>query len=157
MSAYPRRPETSSSAWIGYQVLFGLGVGFGVPQTLVAVQAALDLRDIPIGNAVTMFIQVLAGAVFVSVGQSIFTNELTTRLAETLPGFDADTILGVGATELRNSVAPELLPEVISAYNDALTQTFLVGAGVAAATIFGTVCVPWVNIKVKKEPQVAAV
>ena len=38
--------NTGHSKWIGYQVFFGAGVGFGMQQTLIAVQAALPGPDI---------------------------------------------------------------------------------------------------------------
>jgi hypothetical protein len=41
--------DTNHSKWIGYQVIYGLGIGMGMQQTLMAVQTALPLEDVPIG------------------------------------------------------------------------------------------------------------
>lgn len=68
-------PSTGSQKWIGYQTMFGFGVGFGMQQALIAVQAVLPARDVPVGTAIVMFCQTLGGALFISVGQNVFTNK----------------------------------------------------------------------------------
>jgi MFS family permease len=51
--------NTASGKWIGYQIIFGAGVGFGMQNTLIAVQAVLPAKDVPIGTAIIMFSQTL--------------------------------------------------------------------------------------------------
>lgn len=46
--------DTNSPRWIGYQFLFGAGVGFGMQQPLIAVQTALASADVPIATASTL-------------------------------------------------------------------------------------------------------
>jgi len=36
------KTNTGSAEWIGYQAIFGIGCGFGMQQTLIAVQASVD-------------------------------------------------------------------------------------------------------------------
>jgi hypothetical protein len=50
--------NSGHNEWIGYQVLFGAGIGLGMQNTLIAVQTALPLADVPIGTAIIMFSQV---------------------------------------------------------------------------------------------------
>ena len=45
--------------WIGYQLLFGAGVGFGMQQSIIAVQAVLELKDVATGTAVVREIATL--------------------------------------------------------------------------------------------------
>jgi MFS family permease len=52
------KPDSGHAKWIGYQVIFGLGIGCGFQQPLIAAQAALPLEDIPVGTAIMMFSQV---------------------------------------------------------------------------------------------------
>lgn len=142
-------PDTTEGVWIGYQILFGAGVGLGMQQPLMAVQTALDIKDVPTGTAVVVFVQTLGGALFVSVGQSIFTNQLVEALARYVPTIDPAVILVTGATNLQKTVPADLLPGVILAYSTALTRAFLVSAGLSAFTIIGSAFIPWKSVKGK--------
>jgi len=144
--------HTSSAAWIGYQILFSLGYGLGSRQPLVAVQTALDMKDVPTGTAVVILVQTLGGAIFVSVAQSVFSNELVKHLHEILPSLDPAIVLNAGATNLRQTLSKDLLPGVILAYNKALTKTFVVAASMAALSIFGSVLMPWMSVKKEEKP-----
>jgi hypothetical protein len=50
--------NSGHSMWIGYQFLFGAGIGFGMQQTLIAAQTCMPLKDVPIATAIMMFAQV---------------------------------------------------------------------------------------------------
>lgn len=151
-------PDTPSPVWIGYQILAGAGVGFGFQQPLIAVQTVLDIEDVPTGTAVVVFLQTLGGALFVSVGQNIFTNKLVEKIAEYVgPAFgDPKSVLMLGATSVQTIVPKELLPAVTQAYNDALTQTFVVFAAMASASILGAAWTEWRSVKGKKIEMVPA-
>ncbi|KAH6660659.1 putative efflux pump [Truncatella angustata] len=142
-------PSTASGAWIGYQIIFGIGVGLGMQQPMMAVQTALDIKDIPTGSSVVVFLQTLGGALFVSVAQSVFTNQLVASLQENVPTLDPKVILVTGATNLQNTVPAELLSGVVAAYSTALTKSFVVSVGLAAFTIVGSVFIPWKSVKGK--------
>jgi hypothetical protein len=92
------------------------------------------------------FCQTLGGAIFVSVANNIFDNKLAKGLAA-IPGLNADLVSHVGATDLRDVVAPEYLHSVLVAYNEALRNAFYVCAALAAATIVGAVFMPWKSLK----------
>jgi hypothetical protein len=142
--------DTNSPRWIGYQVIYGFGVGFGMQQTLIAVQAALPDADVPIGTAIVMFAQTLGGALFISVGQNVFTNQLIKNLVAAVPDISPGLVLATGATDLKDAIAPELLPRVLVAYNLALTQSFYVAVATGALSIFGAAFLPWLSVKGKK-------
>ncbi|KAJ5382714.1 Major facilitator superfamily domain general substrate transporter [Penicillium concentricum] len=141
--------DTSKAAWIGYQIIAGVGVGAGMQQSMIAVQVVLDLADIPTGTAIIVFAQTLGGALFVSIGNNAFRNKLVEYLARDMPNLDPAVILNTGATGFHSVVDNADLPEVLLAYNDALTQTFLVGASVASISIVGAVGVEWKSVKGK--------
>ncbi|KAH7401930.1 major facilitator superfamily domain-containing protein [Phaeosphaeria sp. MPI-PUGE-AT-0046c] len=148
--------NSGASQWIGYQFLFGAGVGFGMQQTLVAVQTSLPADDIPIGTAIMMFTQTLGGALFISVGQNVFTNQLIKNLGTVVPDLDPKIVLAVGATELKNAIEAKFLPGVIQAYNLALTQTFYVSVAAASLSIIGAAFVEWKSMKGKQVVMHAA-
>ncbi|KAJ5158517.1 Major facilitator superfamily domain general substrate transporter [Penicillium coprophilum] len=142
-------PDTSKAVWIGYQILAGVGVGAGMQQSMIAVQVVLDLADVPTGTAIIVFAQTLGGALFVSIGNNVFRNKLVEYLARYMPHLDPGVILQTGATSLHSVVDKADLPGVLHAYNDALTQTFIVGAAVASISMIGALGVEWKSVKGK--------
>ncbi|CAA9962372.1 MFS transporter [Pyrenophora teres f. maculata] len=148
--------DSGSPMWIGYQFIFGAGVGFGMQQTLVAVQTVLPVDDIPIGTAIMMFCQTLGGALFISVGQNVFTNQLIKNLSSVVPELNAQLVLSVGATELKHVIDPKFLPGVLTAYNTTLTQTFYVSVACGAMSIAGAAFVEWKSMKGKQIQMHAA-
>lgn len=141
--------DTSTGAWVGYQLLAGLGVGLALQQPIIAVQVVCDMADIPTGTAMIVFMQTLGGALMVSASQTVFTNKLVDKVVEYVPGLDPEIVIATGATNIRDSIKPEWVHGVILAYNDALTTSFYVSAATAAATILGAVFVEWKSVKGK--------
>ncbi|OCK75213.1 MFS general substrate transporter [Lepidopterella palustris CBS 459.81] len=148
--------DTGHAKWIGYQFLFGAGVGFGMQQTLIVVQTVLPDADVPIGTAIMMFSQTLGGALFISVAQNVFTNQLIKNLSKAVPDINPSIVLKTGATELKHAIPAKYLSGVLHAYNDALTQTFYVSVAMAALSILGALFVQWKSMKGKKIAMAAA-
>jgi hypothetical protein len=148
--------DTGSPKWIGFQIVYGFGIGLAMQAPLIAVQTVLPLVDVPVGTATIMFIQTFGGALFVSVSQNVFTNRLVSGLLEEARGFDSSMILRLGATTLKKAVPPEYLPGVLIAYNRALTQTFYVAVAMSCLTVIGSLSLEWKSVKEKKvEPAPA--
>ncbi|KAH7382083.1 putative HC-toxin efflux carrier [Cadophora sp. MPI-SDFR-AT-0126] len=143
-------PESGSPMWIGYQALTGIGIGLGMQQPLNAIQTVLDISDVPTGTSIIIFVQTLGGALFVSIGQNVFSNKLVEGLAEHAPEIDPYIILHTGATAIQGTVDKAVLPGVTLAYSNALMQAFLVSAVMAATTIFGSAAIEWKSVKGKK-------
>lgn len=150
------KPNSGHAEWIGYQALFGFGVGFGMQQTLIAVQTVLPKKDVPIGTAIIMFSQTLGGALFISVAQNVQTNELLQQLKSVVPDLDPAVVLSTGATELQNVIPKQYLAGVIAAYNTAITNTFYVGVAMAVVSVFGAVAMEWKSVKGKTFEMAAA-
>ncbi|KAJ1717154.1 efflux pump antibiotic resistance protein [Aspergillus flavus] len=143
--------DSGHAKWIGYQFLVGAGVGSGLQTAFAAPQCVLPLEDIPIGTAVVIFTENLSAAVFVSVAQNVFSNQLRTNLATYVPEADASAILSGGATDIKNFVPQELYQGVLFAYNKALDQTFYVGVALSCCAILGTLGMQWVSVKKKDD------
>ncbi|KIX96503.1 uncharacterized protein Z520_07769 [Fonsecaea multimorphosa CBS 102226] len=146
---------TAHPKWIGYQAIYGMGLGLGMQQPSVAAQVALARKDVPTGASMMFFAQTLGGSIFVSVANNIFDNSLATDLRK-IPGVNADVVTHVGATDLRGIVPPQLLPSVLVAYNDAIRNAFYVGVAVSAATILGALAMEWKSLKKVAAAQQAA-
>ncbi|KAH7140952.1 major facilitator superfamily domain-containing protein [Dactylonectria macrodidyma] len=143
--------ETPQEKWAGFLFLYGFGVGLGFQQGGVAAQAVLPLADVSIGTAMVMFFQMLGGALFVSVAQNLFTNRLVSNLMElSIAGLEPEAVVNAGATAVRSMVDPEMLPQVLVAYNDALVKTFQLGLILSCLSVLGAIGVEWKSIKGKE-------
>ncbi|KAJ4291393.1 MFS sugar transporter [Collariella sp. IMI 366227] len=151
------QPDTKSAAWIGYQIIIGAGLGAAFQQPLIAVQTVLSIEDVPTGTSLVIFAQTLGGALFVAVSQNIFTNKLVEYVAEYVPEIpDPASILHIGATSVSKVVDPAYLPGVKQAFNDSLTQTFIVFTALAALSVLPALAVEWKSVKGKPIEMAAA-
>ncbi|CAK5272638.1 unnamed protein product [Mycena citricolor] len=141
--------SSGHTKWIPYQVIFGLGLGLGLQQPSLAVQTVLDMIDVPSGTAIIMFSQTLGGALFISVGQNVFTNQLVSGLAKYAAGLDPNVVLSAGATSLRSNVPADKLAGVLLAYSHALDSAFYVGVAMTGLSIIGCLSIEWRSIKGK--------
>lgn len=140
---------TGEGKWIGYQVLYGFGMGCTFQAPNLAAQTVLPTIDVPVGTSLMFFSQLLGGAIFTSVGSNVLSTELLKRLAG-IPGVDPAEVLNQGATELTKSVGTEALPAVLEAYNGSLRKVFQVGLIMTCLTILGAAALEWRSVKAKK-------
>lgn len=146
-------PSSSRSEWIGYQVIYGFGIGAGAQAATLAAQTVLAREDVPLGTAMCFFVQQLGGAIFVPVGQNLFSTQLVKRLSG-IAGLDTEMILNTGATDLKAVVGSDQLGVVVGAYSWACTRVFVLGAALSACMIVGALGVEWKSIKKGKNELV---
>ncbi|KAK6502401.1 hypothetical protein TWF506_002982 [Arthrobotrys conoides] len=142
--------DSGPSKWIGYQVVYGLGMGlcFQVPN--LAAQTVLPKQDVPIGIALMFFGQLLGAAIFVAVGENVLGNQLVNRLAG-VKGIDKTLITEGGATTLLTGLDVELREVVLVAYSEALRRVFQVGLAVTCLAVIGAATLEWRNILEEKQ------
>ncbi|KAJ5604494.1 hypothetical protein N7510_009648 [Penicillium lagena] len=145
-------PDTAHPEWIGYQVIFGFGLGLGAQQANVAVQTCLARADVPIGASLLMFSQQLNGAVWLAVAQTLFSNMLSSNLSS-VKGVDSAHVANIGATNLRESVPASSLQAVLKAYSSAITNTFYLGVAMSSLSIFAALAMEWKSVKQAKKPK----
>ncbi|KAK9452809.1 putative MFS multidrug transporter [Dipodascopsis uninucleata] len=138
--------NTGHPKWIGYQALYGLGLGSGMMLSNVAAQTVLEKKDVPTGMSLMFFSNSLGGAIFLSVSQNILTTGLVTRLSKTVD-LDPEVIINTGATNLRSVVSANSLTKVLTAYNYALMRTFDVGLGLSCACILSALTMEWASVR----------
>lgn len=139
---------TGQGMWIGYQVIYGFGMGMTFQAPNLAAQTVLPTIDVPVGTSLMFFSQLLGGSIFISVGQNVLNNELLRNLSG-VAGFDASSILNAGATTLTHLAEP-LRTTVLLAYNEALRTVFRVGLIMTCLTILGAGSLEWRSVKSKK-------
>ncbi|KAL5379303.1 hypothetical protein DPSP01_008575 [Paraphaeosphaeria sporulosa] len=147
--------NTSTAKWIGYLIVLGAGRGAGVQMALVATQSALPMRLIPVSLALIIFVQNLAGAIFLVVANTIFTQSLIKKLGQYAPSVSPQAALEAGssADAVRKLVDPSKpweLDGVLNAYSESLKTIWLMlvaFAGLAFICAFG---MGWVDVRKKK-------
>ncbi|KAL2075393.1 hypothetical protein VTL71DRAFT_336 [Oculimacula yallundae] len=144
--------DTRLPKWLAYQFLYGFGLGLGMQQAGMAAQTCLAKKDVMIGVSLMFFMQGIGGALFVSIGQTVFTQSLISNLSK-VGGISIPPamIVRTGATELRNIVPSQYLHLVLIAYNAALSDVFKVGLGCAVASIISGLTMEWKSVKALKE------
>ncbi|RWA08285.1 hypothetical protein EKO27_g6821 [Xylaria grammica] len=141
--------DISTGKSIGYQIIFGTGMGIGMQQTINAASAVLPLADVATGTAVIIFAQMFGGSLFVSIAQNLFTNKLLEGLRTfPNPGIDPGSVVHVGATAIMQLVTdPVVLADVKEVYNNAVVWTFKVALITTALSLFGAIPMEWKSIK----------
>jgi hypothetical protein len=117
--------SSSAGQWIGYQILTGMGRGLVNSIPTIAIQNTVPKEEVAVGTAIIVFSQIFGGAVMVSVGQTVFISGLSPALAKFAPTISAATLIKAGATNVRSVVPEDQLSNVLKAYNQALTQTYV--------------------------------
>ncbi|KAH8898085.1 MFS general substrate transporter [Thozetella sp. PMI_491] len=150
--------STPPSHWIGFQVINGIGAGFGMQMTSLAVQ--LELKNspdvVPIGIAFVMFLQSLGSTVAQLIAGTIFNTSLREQLVSHA-GLNPSqlALLLEGGTKNAREIAaqnfPELLPFILEAYNTAVTRVFFVPVAGATAEFLFAFGIKWNKIEAKKK------
>ncbi|KAF9882704.1 hypothetical protein FE257_005512 [Aspergillus nanangensis] len=142
--------NSSIGYWFGYQVLLAVGAGLGAQNVILVAQAAVPITDMAMATTLLTFTQTLSSAVFLSVGQSVFQNQLIVNLHQYAPSVDASAVIAGGVTAIRDNVSSKLLPSALAAYNDSIMQTFYVAVAMAALSLVGALCLDWISLKDSK-------
>lgn len=140
-------PTAGPSKWIGYQVVYGMGIGAGFQLPIVAAQVVLPLADVPIGTSLMVFFLSLGGAVFTSVSQNVFINELVQGVERVTHYVRISSIVETGATELLSTIPTEISELVRPVYNTALTRAWYVATALSVLSILGAFGMEWRTVK----------
>ena len=143
----------SKSKWIGFQIVYGFGLGCSSQAPNMAAQTVLSREDVAIGATLMFFGLQLFGAVFISVCQNVLDNHLANRLAGIPGGISPRLIQSTGATELLNLIPAQYHAAALEAYNDSLRMCFQVGLIVACLSILGALGMEWRSVKKNLPPK----
>jgi EmrB/QacA subfamily drug resistance transporter len=121
-----------------YMAVIGTGLGLAMQPLILAVQSAVDIRDLGAGTSTATFGRSLGGALGVAVLGALLTN----RLAAELPGFGTS-----GGPSINEPSAILALPEQVRAviqhgFVEALHPVFLVSATVALIAVVLSLLLP---------------
>ena len=142
---------TSSAAWIGYQVLAGVGIGLAYQSPMMNAEALAKNEDMASTTSIILFFQSLGGAVLISTAQSIFENRLIASLPKYAPGIDYAKVSLAGATGLRDAFSAEELPGILQSYMDGLSAAFVMCIALAGIAACIGLFMPWTNLRNKQD------
>ncbi|OTB08287.1 hypothetical protein M426DRAFT_71366 [Hypoxylon sp. CI-4A] len=140
---------------IGYQILVGFGIGGGIQVPVTAAQSFSLPEDIPIVTTIVLFFQLVSGAIWVSISQTIFNNELVRSLAKSAPHLSSQEVFAVGATDVRNVFHGADLDHVLQAYLDGLKSSWTLSIVLAGVTFASGFAPEWKSIRGSKVAAVA--
>ncbi|KAL6892780.1 MFS general substrate transporter [Trichoderma longibrachiatum] len=143
--------HTPLKEWFGYQVLAGLGIGAGFQASVLVVQTVLSQEWVPIGTACVQFFQVLGGAVFVAVAQTLFQNGLIDQLEKDNLGINPQLFINSGASEINSVLAGidrlDALDSVLEAYMLGLRHTYYISVACAGCAFLCCLGFEWRSVK----------
>lgn len=114
------------------------------------MQTSLPAADAPLGLAIILFAQNFGPALFVSIAQTIFTNQLEHNLHHLAPEMNATSIANMGLSDLKSHVSPENLGKVLLGFDHSLMQTWYLAVGLTCTTMIGSLAMEWRSVKQKK-------
>jgi MFS family permease len=140
--------NTTTGQWVGYQILYGFGLGNISQGPSMAAQTVLARNDVAIGASLMFFSQSLFGAIFTTVGQNVVDNQLLKRLvALGVPGITAEMIQENGATALISLLPETYRAAALQAYNESLRTCFQVALIIICLGMIGACAMEWRSVK----------
>jgi EmrB/QacA subfamily drug resistance transporter len=126
---------TSMVATSLYMVVFGLGFGVVSPVLMIAVQNAVERRDLGTASAAAQFFQALGSSIGVAVFGALLNHQLDSNLARELPA-DAQANVGnakdlLSSPEQIRALPPAVHTAVVRSVEQGLHVVFLVSVFVA--------------------------
>lgn len=122
---------SSSGKWIGYQILCGVGLGLSLQVPVIAAQAVSLPTDISSITAIMIFLQTIAGALFVSIAQSLFTNKLLQEVPLRTSGLNVGQVVATGATAIRSTFPAEQVEGIVESYMLGLKDSYILAVACA--------------------------
>lgn len=126
-------PHTTRLTASLFMFVLGLGLGMVMQVLVLAVQNAVDYRDLGVATSGATLFRSIGGCVGTAVVGSIFSNRLSAELSAVLPRSAGSLGTGAGLnTAALKRLPPAIHSAYLTAFTNALSTVFMVAAGVAA-------------------------
>ncbi|KAJ5201641.1 MFS general substrate transporter [Penicillium cinerascens] len=140
-------PHTSFGAWVGFQILAGLGRGCALQNPLIAVQNNLPPSKIPVSMAFLYFCQTFGGTLWLSFASTLFNTGLTNLLPIYAPDVSVAKVMSAGVSGIRSVAPHSSVDSVVMAYNNAVQHVFYMVSGTATAAFIFSWGLGWKSVK----------
>ncbi|KAI8624365.1 MFS general substrate transporter [Xylariaceae sp. FL1651] len=146
-------PSTSTGMWIGYQIIYGIR-GCGIQLAVVAIQNALPPQQSQLGISFLVFCQTFFAAVFIVVGNTVFTQSLISEIRTLVPSVNpVDALHAGGSAEAVRSLVPPASPELaalLKAFSNSFDTVCYLMVALASISVVASFGMGWVDIRKKK-------
>lgn len=140
--------DTSSSRLVGYQIIYGLGVGLTQNVAFVSVQADNEPKDVPAAIAIVSFVQLFGGMCGPVIGNSI----LSASLRKYLPFYNVPVDTAKAVEESVQAIWEldgDLRVSVIKAYLRSLNNVYIAVVPVSFLIVLSALLIRNVSLKPK--------
>ncbi|MBV8302151.1 MAG: hypothetical protein JOY68_09550, partial [Candidatus Dormibacteraeota bacterium] len=153
-------PSTSRFFISAYMVVLGLGLGCVMQVLVIAVQNAVEHRDLGVATSSATFLRSIGASFGVAIFGAVFSNQLATNLMRNLPASALQH--GINPTSLQgNPAALQHLPAAIHhglvlSVSQSLHVVFLSSVPVLAAAFVLTLFLREIPLRTRAHAQLAA-
>jgi EmrB/QacA subfamily drug resistance transporter len=133
--------HTTDALGYAFVCISGIGLGFIFSSNIIAVQSAVDDRDMGIATGMVTYFRSLGGTFGVSIGSVAINNRLAVLLPKILTPEQATAVIN-SAAFIRQSLPPALQPQVLEAYVQAMRWVWYSMTGLAGIS---AVCVVFIK------------
>ncbi|KAF8168672.1 MFS drug transporter [Mycena galopus ATCC 62051] len=117
---------------VGYSLLTGIGVGQTFQPSLVALQGALERKDMAVVTAMRSFARNIGGTIGLAITGTIVNGVLASYVEELNIGADLRRSIIDNPVSARSGLPPDVLARVIAGYHAGFRTTFIILASLAA-------------------------
>lgn len=130
--------EVSTSTWIAsaYMLILGLGLGMVMQVLVLAVQNAVDYRELGVATSGTTLFRSTGGSVGVSLFGAIFANSLASGMATRFPGISGAP--SAGSPSALAALPPAFRAAYLEVFTSALHPVFATAACIGAVAFLLT-------------------
>lgn len=114
------------------------------------VQTTLPEFDVAIGIGIILFTQTFGGALFVSVAQTIFLENISKALKAVAPNLDPHSVFDGASTALPGNSSTQASAELREVYGVVIKEALRIGLLLATISIVGALIYDWKSLKTKQ-------
>jgi EmrB/QacA subfamily drug resistance transporter len=125
--------DTSTTIIIAglYMFILGLGLGLVMQVLVLAVQNAVDYRQLGVATSGATLFRSMGGSLGVAVFGAIFANQRAAKLGQYPPPGTAGAVKGNTSPEALKQMPPDILVGYIRAFSESLQSVFLLAVPIA--------------------------
>ncbi|EJU01284.1 MFS general substrate transporter [Dacryopinax primogenitus] len=144
--------DSSTGAWVGYQLIAAIGVGILFPVTTFPILAPLPITKTAHALAYYTFLRVLAQTFGVSIGATVLQNELIRFLPPAFTAlFPSGVNIAYAAIPQIPTLAQPLQDEVRVAFANSLSTLWKVALGLSAGGLMTTFVMRQIHLHVETD------